>query len=504
MKATELPIEFYPYDYKNTDDVLNVLSWQVGDAHKKDLFHGYDDIDTSFMAFLIEHEIPEDRIHESFQLIFNSAYDERKTQTMFDRVKTKLDSGETIRGTGTFIHRLKEMNLKEIENFSRQLQRAAGKNKPPSQFHGTYSTREAVKLKVSTLQDILSYEDPTYLIDRVLIENTLTLLSGYAGAYKSLLSEFMAFSILTGQKLFGHFNVFRKGGVLIVDEENPGAFLKERLEMIGFTNNLPISFLHFQRVKVDDPNCFAELIQVIKDIKPTLVVFDALIRIHNRKENETEMALVMERLRDIVNLGVTVLLIHHHRKGAGDKRESVRGSSDILAGVDVHFSIEEKENYIVLSSPKSRTKPLDSIRLKLEATDDLLVFRYIGAELNENQIIVNEIVEILQGGIKIGVKEILEELKNKDYEIGQNRLREILQGATGKELIEITVDRGKKLYSLNSTFTASRVLYRGVNCEAEKDQVNDLHSFTEAPPLNCETEKQEVIELEHEGVEIIE
>ena len=129
MKAPELLIELYPYDYRNTNDVLNVLSWQIGNAYRAGLFQGYDDIDTSFMAFLVECQLSEEQLHKSFQLIFNAAYDEKRTKTMYDRAKAKLDSGEAIRGTGTFMHRLKEMNLKEIENFSRQLQRATGKVK---------------------------------------------------------------------------------------------------------------------------------------------------------------------------------------------------------------------------------------------------------------------------------------------------------------------------------------------------------------------------------------
>lgn len=122
MKATELPIEFYPYDYKNTDDVLNVLSWLVGDAYRKGLFHGYDDIDTSFMAFLIDCKVSIEHIRNSFQLVFLSSYDEKRTETMYERAKQKLESGEVIRGAATFIHRIREMDIREIENFAKQLQ----------------------------------------------------------------------------------------------------------------------------------------------------------------------------------------------------------------------------------------------------------------------------------------------------------------------------------------------------------------------------------------------
>ena len=44
-------------------------------------------LDTSFMAFLHECGLPEEKIHRAFQLAFNSDYDERRTQTMYDRAK---------------------------------------------------------------------------------------------------------------------------------------------------------------------------------------------------------------------------------------------------------------------------------------------------------------------------------------------------------------------------------------------------------------------------------
>ncbi len=326
----------------------------------------------------------------------------------------------------------------------------------PSQFHGTYRGHEAVKLKLTTLGDIFSHEDPNYLINKILMENALILLTAYSGVGKSLLVLFLIHSVLTGKKLFDHFAVLKQGSVLIVDEENPGSFLKDRLSKIGFTQDMPLHFLHFQKVKLDRMDCFRELTHIINELKPTLVVFDALIRIHSQKENDADMAIVMERLRDIVNLGTTVVVIHHHRKGAGDKKEAVRGSSDILGGVDMSLSLEEKGDFLILSSPKSRMQPIEPVRLRLETDNNSLAFRFMGTEINENQAVTNEVVNILEGGVSLGVKEIMTELKDRNHEIGQNRLREILQGVSGRELQETTGERGKKIYSLSSTFTVSR------------------------------------------------
>lgn len=383
--------------------------------------------------------------------------------------------------------------MRQIEeegfDLAAQLMEDAEAEKRPSQFHDTYNSREAVKLRVSTVKDIFSYKEPAYLIDKVLIEYALIILSAYAGVGKSLLSLFIARAVLTLEKLFGHFPVTKTGKVLIVDEENPGSFIKKRLQDIGITEDMPLLFLHFQKVKLDNPRCFGQLVQIIEEERPALVIIDALIRVHSGQENESsDMAPIMEKLRDLVNLGTTVLVIHHHRKGAGDRKESLRGSSDILGGVDMHLSLEEKGEFLLLSSPKTRMKPIEPIKLRIESTGEGMTFKYAGNELSETQVIVGEIEDMLQDGIKLGVTEIFEGLKNRGHEIGQNRLRDILQAATGRELVETTGTRGKKLYGLNPTFTASRDIYTPLNCEAGKDPSSHLHSFTDLHGGNCEPE----------------
>ncbi|MBZ0157388.1 MAG: helicase RepA family protein [Alphaproteobacteria bacterium] len=385
---------------------------------------------------------------------------------------------------------LGEALLEEQEREGKQHMKAAEACTRPSQLHGTYNSRETVKLKLSTVRDIFSYEDPAYLIVKLIVENALIILSAYAGVGKSLLALFIAYAVITGKKLFGHFSVTKRGKVLIVDEENPGAFIKKRLQDIGFTEDMPLLFLHFQRIKLDNPSCFGQLVKIIEEEKPVLVIIDALIRVHDGKENEaSDMAPVMERLRDLVNLGTTVLVIHHHRKGAGENRkESLRGSSDILGGVDMHLSLEEKGEFLFLSSPKTRMRPIEPVKLRIENDGEGMTFRYAGNEMSETQVIVGEIGDMLQDDIKLGVTEIFEGLKNRGHEIGQNRLRDILQAATGRELVETTGTRGKKLYGLNPTFTASRDIYMPLNCEAGKDPSCNLHSFTDLHGGNCEPE----------------
>jgi predicted ATP-dependent serine protease len=143
-------------------------------------------------------------------------------------------------------------------------------------------------------------------------------------------------SILTGESLWGKYPVAKTGPVLIVDEETPKSFLRERTTKMGFTPELPLYFLHFQDVRLDRDECFNALIDKIQEVTPVLLVIDSLVRVHRQKEDDAvAMSLVVGRLRKIANTGITLLVIHHHRKGEGPLSQKLRGSSDIPGGVDI-------------------------------------------------------------------------------------------------------------------------------------------------------------------------
>lgn len=135
-------------------------------------------------------------------------------------------------------------------------------------------------LSLTTLGDVFRYEEPRYLIDPLLIEGSVNLLSGPGGKGKSLVSLSIAKSILTGKALWGKYPVKVKGPVLIVDEETPKSFLRDRVERMGFNNDLPLWFLHFQDLRLDNEVMFKELLSCMIYVSPVFVIFDSLIRLH--------------------------------------------------------------------------------------------------------------------------------------------------------------------------------------------------------------------------------
>jgi archaellum biogenesis ATPase FlaH len=301
-----------------------------------------------------------------------------------------------------------------------------------------------VVYEIRGVKDILEYPDPAFLIDPILVKGTVTVLGAWSGVGKSILALSIMKSILTGEPLWGKYPVLEPGPVLLVDEETPAGWLKERVQKAGITPDLPFYTLHFENVRLDDDRHFDALMQAIEKVRPVLLVIDSLIRVHRKKESDAgEMALVMGRLRQIANTGLVVFPIHHHKKGDGPLAEKMRGSSDILGGIDVEFAAVrgKARDEIQLSSGKTRMAPLEPINLKLTFGETENTVSYIGTEDAE---VLELVKNIIEGEAFWRLKEIYERLnEDKEFAVGFNRLSRILATAGEKGKLEARRGSGR-------------------------------------------------------------
>lgn len=314
--------------------------------------------------------------------------------------------------------------------------------------------KAGVTYQLATLADIYGYSDPKYLIDSILPQENLLILGGNPKIGKSFLAMSIAKAVLTGNPLWGRFPVRNTGPVIYVDLETSKPEFKNRFKKMKFDVNLPISFLHLPPagVRLDKNACFKPLMEKIEEVNPVLIIIDSLTRVHRQRENDSSlMSLVMERLRKIVNYGVTVLVIHHHRKERGPRSQMLRGSSDIQAAIDLEYALKRDGQSLVLECVGSRSKPLvEAIKLKINFEEENIEVICQGTEM-KNQKIITEVKKILSGKKEMGVKEISQLLKAKNQKFGKNALRDTLKEAAGrKELIERTGDKGAKFYRVNS------------------------------------------------------
>lgn len=240
---------------------------------------------------------------------------------------------------------------------------------------------DPTKLKLCSFTDIINSPPLTPLISPFLWQNMRTVLTAPPGVGKSILSLHLAQAVLTGKNLWGVFKVKEKGSVLIVDEENPKPILKDRLSKFNITKTSPLFYLHYQGVKLDNDDRFSRLLTMILQVKPTLIIFDALIRFHTSNENDnSEMAKVMDRFKDILRaLPVSVLILHHERKAEGGFLNRTRGAGDILGAVDHQLRLIPEGDSLTLSCGKTRLSYFKPIKLHFQH-DSKLVFTGYGDE----------------------------------------------------------------------------------------------------------------------------
>jgi hypothetical protein len=314
-----------------------------------------------------------------------------------------------------------------------------------SAMRRTPRTREP--LLIIGVEDILRAPPVTWLVDQLLFDNTLSLLGSYAGRGKSLVAMAIAKSIATGEALFGRYEVKRTGPVLFVDEENSHSDLRDRMLGMGINSDMPLKFISFEGVLVDDEQCFDRLMEAIKEVNPVLVVLDSLVRLHKAKENDaSEMSRVMRSMRLIVNEGFGVLILHHHTKGQGDLETRARGSSDIVGAIDVEYALDLRGDDLVLCSVKSRRAPIEPVRLQIVSNLEGLSVQYQGPGSYMKDDVKAAVLDIVKTEGQASFDTIQERILNRGLNVGRNTLRDTIKELTGRGLFVRTGVHNKRFY----------------------------------------------------------
>ena len=189
----------------------------------------------------------------------------------------------------------------------------------------------------------------SYILPGLIPRGAVVLLTGSPGVGKSSLALKLVIACALGREFLGR--QCERIKCLYLDKENPLPLVQQRMDVFA---GGPIPGLHIwggwlpdEAPMVEDPR----LVRWAAEHQP-LIVFDSLVRFHTADENSaSEMRKVMGYLRRLADAGATVLLLHHRSKTEANK---YRGSSDILAAVDVAYALEEVGGLLRLHRFKSR------------------------------------------------------------------------------------------------------------------------------------------------------
>ncbi len=327
-----IPAELRPYDYKNKEDVLNVLAWQLGEAYRARAVSGFEDIDEACISFLIEASIDEGRALRFFETVYQGEYDERLTSQMYERAKSKIDNGEPVRGAGSFIFTLKERGLDDLLRIA---QRLSGNNHPEESGISDEDPKADLLSSLLKWNDILNLDVRTeYILEKLLPMCSIILLFGRGGIGKTSLLMQIAWAIAKGL-LFGNLQT-RQTPVYYIDFENPLAVLKERVEKIGRAENLFVWHISNQ---IQPPKLDSSGWELYKQLPPGLLIFDTFRAAHLSDENDSKpMSMIMGRLKELREMGFTIVLLHHTPRS---NENTFKGSGAILDLCDHVLGLEE-------------------------------------------------------------------------------------------------------------------------------------------------------------------
>jgi DNA primase len=328
-----------------------------------------------------------------------------------------------------------------------------------------------------SIGDILNQEiEPTkWDIADIMPEGCLVLLSAPPSNYKTWLALDIGRCVSEGLPFLGRDTQIRK--VYYIDKENPRAVLKDRFQKLGIKSNHPFYIWPLWGEK--EPPSFNNDVYIELAKEKPLIIIDSLIRFYPKGTDEntsTDISPVMAFLRKLTKAGATVLVLHHAGKSDGS---DYRGSSDILGGVDIAYTIKKQDNPSTLNLKciKSRYQMEKDIPIEIISGDASLRFEDATHKIalakqqeeTEKMEAIREIVDEMENPKKT---ELIKRI-NAELEISEHKTRDLLKKGEGKMWLSESGDRGAKHYkAVKTTYSDIQNIYRAENLNTSEELPN--------------------------------
>ena len=182
-----------------------------------------------------------------------------------------------------------------------------------------------------------------WLIDELWSHQAVGIIGGEPKSGKSFLALEIAIAVATGTACLSHYRVQQSGTVLLYAAEDALHIVRERLGEMCRKRGIPLAQLDIWIVTVpvmrlDHKVDQQRLVHTLQTSKPTLLILDPFVRLHQIDENASgEVAPLLAFLRQQQReTGCAVILVHHTKKGSSSLRggQALRGSSEFHAWGD--------------------------------------------------------------------------------------------------------------------------------------------------------------------------
>jgi len=229
-----------------------------------------------------------------------------------------------------------------------------------------------------------------WLVDGLWAEEAVGIIGGEPKCCKSFLALDLAVSVASGTACLRRFPVARPGGVLLYAAEDALHVVRQRLDGICAAAGVNLAKIDLNVITAPSLRLDLEpdrnsLSETIARFKPRLLLLDPFIRLHRIDENVSgEVAPLLAWLREQQRRhGLSVALVHHARKGAGNVRagQALRGSSEFHAWGDSNlFLRRDAEERLTLSVEHRAASSLPSQPLALIQCGDALALEVVSKQ----------------------------------------------------------------------------------------------------------------------------
>lgn len=204
-------------------------------------------------------------------------------------------------------------------------------------------------LKALTLAELFERPAPQYLIDQMIPEAGLIQTVGEPGTLKTFFMLDVGLSIAANsQKDFHGYPVLKHGAVLFIAAEGAGAF-PHRVRVWCYQHDVDPLTIPFRvipmPVNLRDPSFQQELLAIVAELRPVLIVVDTRARCTPGAEENSakEMGEVINFCSNLQEpSGATIAFTQHPTKA--DPKGGGRGSSVVFGALDTEFRITTEDD----------------------------------------------------------------------------------------------------------------------------------------------------------------
>ncbi|WP_221312882.1 bifunctional DNA primase/polymerase [Granulicella aggregans] len=305
--------------------------------------------------------------------------------------------------------------------------------KEPVDWRTRYATSEQFR-------DVLP---PSFLIRDFLEDGSITAIGAPVAQRKSIVVANVIHALLTGEPLFGHFEVLKRPArILYLCPEMGLVDIASRFKKLGLDSYVGESL--FIRT-MDDPKL--SLTELDEELPGALLILDTITRFVEGNQNDAgDMAKFADLNYAIKRRGATLLLLHHAIKGTGGSMtldNALRGSTELAAFVTCVWSTQLQDIDAPHTTPsnlkcvKQRGFASEPFQVSCDESFRMTMLGTMGAIKTQKQVSSEAaLAEILKHSPDMGLLKLRDALKAAGHKRGVKWIAaaKVAAGGTGVTL----------------------------------------------------------------------